>query len=128
MIITNLKELKEREILQKEDVIIFIIEEEKIEYTVYLNHLWNNRLDKKGNRDNNKIFNILKVNKNEMVKETYGYDPINYGDSNRYFSEYKISDFLAITRLVKKLYEIVEKYSSEPETKTITSRFELMEI
>ena len=112
--ITCLKELNKRKCLELDDIVIFTVNEETIEYTVTNCYLHNYR------NHNFRIFRILELDKSKLAVKTYGYK-IDTG----FWPESKINDYPALTRLVKELYTIIE----EREIKyTKFNRFEIMDI
>jgi len=121
--ITSLKELEEKKILEYGDIVEFTVKKEIIKYKVCCNHLWDKDWDK--HKNNNRIFEILKINKKKIIEEAYKYKPIKYSEHNRYFSEYKIDDYPAITKLIKELYTIIKEKEIKYNKFT---RFEIMEI
>jgi len=115
--ITCLKELEEKGILELNDIVVFYFKEDIIEYIVKEDYL-NCKFYK-----NDEIFEILKINKNKIAKKTYNYktDIENKG----FWPESKINDYLALTRLVKELYRIIEERKPKY---TKYNRFEIMDI
>ncbi len=111
--ITCLKELNKK-VLDFEDIVIFTVNEQVISYKVRTNHLQNNYYF------NSEIFTILDINSYELATKAYGYTSRGGG-----WPSSKEHDFLALTRLVKELYKIIE----ERELKyTKYNRFEIMDI
>ena len=117
--ITCLKELNKRKCLELDDIVIFTVKEEKIEYIVKVIHLHSIK------ERNNEIFRILDLDRDKLAEKMYGYKKdINYV-SNYYWPVTSLDDYSALTRLVKELYTIIE----EKETKyTKYNRFEIMDI
>ncbi len=120
-IITCLKELEERRILELEDIVEFTINKEILGYKVQTKFLMHT-IDSQ----NDYIFNILKINKINIAEKTYRYKIDNeFSYYNDFWPYSKKDDFPALTRLVKELYRIIE----EKEFKyTKFTRFEIMEI
>lgn len=117
MKITNLKELNKRKTLKLNDKVIFTASGEEIEYNVFSGHLGG-----RGN-DNDYVLRQLNIDKKQIATECYKYTPLNCHD--HYWPEFKDYDFKALTRLVKRLYEIIEGYV---EPQPITSRFEILDL
>ncbi len=115
MLITCLKELEEKGELTEIDIVKFTVKKQIIKYSVCYTCL---SLINSGYND--KIFEILKINKYKLTEKTYGYK----ANSGMWpSSEYR--DYPALTRLVKELYSIIE----EPvKGYTKFTRFEIMEI
>lgn len=122
MKITNLKELNKRKILNFEDIIVFTINKEKIEYEVDANYL-HNRI-----YSNEYIFKILKLNKIEFTETHYGYNKRRRTINDEYWPEYKNNDYEAITRVVKELYKIIGEKDPTIKPEPILSRFEIMDL
>ena len=123
MIINNLKELKKRKTLEKGDTVIFNVLGEEIEYTIWL--IWLHCCV--ASRANDHIFDKLKLDKLKLATECYGYKPLKApleGD----WPEYKYKDYKAATRLVKRLYEIIEERWSPEVFNPIASRFDILDI
>ncbi len=114
--ITCLKELEERKCLENRDIIIFIVNEQKLRYGVKRYYL-ENITDLKGNES---IFRILEIDKYKIA-EVYGYKTNIVGD----WPESEVDDFPALTRLVKELYIIIEE---KDKVYTKYNRFEIMDI
>jgi hypothetical protein len=113
--ITNLKEIKE---LKYGDIVIFSVNKQILKYKVKNNFLSNYEFNKE--LYNSEIFKVLEIDKKEITGKAYGYK-IDSGD----WPTSKINDYSALTRLVKKLYTIIE----EKETKyTKYNKFEIMDI
>ncbi len=113
--ITCLRELEEKEILQRSDIVKFTIKEKPIlKYCVWPKFL--NTTTK-----NDIIFEFLKIDKLTTAEKAYGYKPIR----NSQWPESENNDFPALTRLVKKIYEIIEEKEI---IFTKFTRFEIMEI
>ncbi len=122
--ITNLKELKEHKELKLYDKVIFTINEEKIEYEVkgtYLKDLSSNNYLS----NNDKIFRILKLNKNKLAEKAYKVKRTGNPENDNYWPETKGEDYPALTKLVRELYTIIEE--KEPKY-TKYNRFEIMDI
>ncbi len=123
--ITNLKELEERRVLQREDIVIFIIKEKIIKYKVNVYHLDNLKKPSRSEY-NDEIFRILKINKAKIIKKAYGENLVNPNTIiEPYWGTLKKENFPALTRLVKELYLIIEKPVNGY---TKFTRFEIMEI
>ena len=60
---------------------------------------------------NDKIFQDLKIPKTEIAEQEYGYPPLSANDYPSW-PECKEDDYPALTRLVVKLYEIIEEKTS----------------
>ncbi len=116
--ITCLKELEERKELQLDDIVKFTIKEQIIEYRVKYNYLKNS---KSSPGDNDKIFKVLNIDKNEIAEKGYKYKALRDG----YWPCSEDNDFLALTRLVKELYLMIEERKP---VYTKFTRFEIMEI
>ncbi len=115
--ITCLKELEERGILEYDDIVEFTVNNKEIlKYEVKDNYLHN----KKKTYDNDRIFEILNIHKNKIAEKEYKYKPLDGA-----WPISKDNDFLALTRLVKELYLIIEK---QKPVYTKFTRFEIMEI
>ena len=123
MKINNLKELNKRKTLEYDDSIIFNVLGEEIEYHVFSANLGRVTMD---DRNNAYIFDKLKLDKMKLSTECYGYETRN--GINKNWPEYKNYDFEAVTRLVKRLYEIIEGRWPEPVFNPITSRFDILDI
>ncbi len=121
--ITCLKELEEKKILEYHDIIEFTINNKILRYRVeitYLCYLKNGR--------NDEIFKILGIDKYILAENIYKYKPTNKESKPiplRVWPETEYNDFLALTRLVKELYRIIEERESKF---TKFTRFEIMEI
>ncbi len=119
MNINNLKELEQKRTLEIGDKVYFTIRGEIVKCTVYRQYL---------NVEagcNDKIFDILNINKEELAEKAYGY-PLPIKDGYWPFSNK--DDYPALTRLVKELYKIIEeKYPTEVYT-PIYSRFEILDL
>ncbi len=119
--ITCLKKLEEKGVLQLDDIVEFTVNKEIIvKYKVCTFFLMNNKFGP----NNDEIFNILKIDKNKMAKKIYGHNrnieqPIGLWPNSNH------NDFLALTRLVKELYKIIEEKNT---VYTKFTRFEIMEI
>ena len=118
--ITCLKELNKRRCLEFYDKVVFTTNEEEITYEVGDNYLNNTGEVKSGKND--KIFRILKLKKYEIAEKAYGYKVIS-DISDWPTSEHE--DYPALTRLVRKLYTIIEKRDIKY---TKYNRFEIMDI
>lgn len=90
-------------ILKQGDCVQFKINgrNEYLIYTVQYRYLMCN------NGDNNTVFDLLNINARETADEYYGYKST-YGS----WPEFVHDDYEAATRLVLKLYEIIEKDTS----------------
>ena len=120
MKITNLKQLNKRKILKYGDTVEFTVLEQVIIHEVHTCFL---SVD---GEYNDYIFKELKLNAKEIAKKCYKYDLEKYGSHD--WPESKKNDYAALTRLVKRLYEIIEeKYKVEIFEK-IESRFEILDI
>ena len=118
MKITNLKELNKRKVLKSNDVVEFHLKDYMFKY-----RLGNNCLYIKS-YSNDYIFEKLGLDKRKLAEECYGYKPLRDGAWPIAIH----SDYTALTRLVKKLYEIIEeKYPVEVFEK-IESRFDILDI
>ena len=121
-IITCLKELEEKRILEYNDIVEFTVKEKTLKYEVditYLHYLINGK--------NDTIFRILEINKYKLTKKIYKYtdEYINSKFGEYRWPETEEQDYPALTKLVVELYRIIE----ERETKyTKFTRFEIMEI
>jgi len=123
--INNLKELEERGCLELGDIVNFTVNKEIIGYKVKtLSH--RAYLCSNGNTGSNcVIFEVLELDKFKMAERVYGYKPVNSYDTTKVWPETRKEDYLALTRLVKELYKIIE----EKEIKyTKYNRFEIMDI
>ncbi len=119
-IITNLKELEKKGELEHNDTVEFIIKEKIIKYEVQ-----NNFLIYEGYK-NDKIFDILKVDKMKLAEKAYSYKiEDEFSHKNSYWPYSKNSDYSALTRLVAELYRITEGRGT---TYTKFTRFEIMDI
>ncbi len=112
--ITCLKELEEKGILQKLDIVEFTVNKEIIEYTVCHSFLSTNKVL------NSTIFKILGLNPYKIAEKRYKYKITQGCWPNSNFG-----DFPALTRLVKELYKIIE---GKEMIYTKFTRFEIMEI
>ncbi len=117
-IITCLKELNKRGCLENYDTVIFIVDKQIIEYKVMSNYL-HCRIH------NNMIFHVLKVNKDQLLERTYGYEPIHFKNALYCWAESKENDYLALTRSIRELYKIIEERNK---IYTKYNRFEIMDI
>ena len=132
MKIHNIEELEEYGTLKFDDIVVFTIKDEKIEYIVQ------NGYCVYENKYNDYIFEKLgipRTEKNEFAKKYYGYNPKDGFAS--FWPECKISDYDALTRLVRALYLKIEKSENWrkvegieiiKETNRIQSRFEILDI
>lgn len=98
MIYNNLNELRDNT-LQEDDFVFFNIDDIKLKYIVYDNHL-----AIYGCGINEKIFTILKLDKKVFCDTHYGY--YNYGGD---WPTCKINDYAALTRVVRALYQEIDK-------------------
>ncbi len=125
--ITNLKELEKRGELENNDVVIFTVKKETIKYKVVFNYLHNLKSPTTG-KYNNEIFKILELDKVKIAQKAYGdipVDPISIPEP--YWPSIKEENYPALTKLVKKLYLIIEEqYPAKVYTKF--TRFEIMDI
>ncbi|HUS50609.1 MAG TPA: hypothetical protein VMZ91_10620 [Candidatus Paceibacterota bacterium] len=120
IIITCLKELNERKYLEIDDIVKFTIKENTITYTVRSAFLkiFNGK-------NNDEIFRILDLDKDKLAERIYGYKrSVDYPGAN-YWPEIEMSDFPALTRLVRELYTIIEE---KDKVYTKYNRFEIMDI
>ena len=116
--ITCLKELNKRECLELDDIVIFTINEEKIEYRIQDDYLHNI----KGYKDNDEIFIILDIDKYEIAEKAYKYKT---NKPNSIWPTSKNKDYPALTRLIRELYTIIEEKNK---VYTKYNRFEIMDI
>ncbi len=122
--ITCLRELEEREELQLDDIVIFIVGSKKIQYSVDTFFLTNLSKTSPSILNNDEIFKILKINKNKMAEKIYGHNR-NKEQSIGLWPNSNHHDFSALTRLVAELYKIIEERKP---VFTKFTRFEIMEI
>lgn len=116
MIITNLEELQAKKTLERSDEVVFNISDTQIKYRVR-----GRFLDELNEMYNDRIFTFLKLDKMTLAIDCYGYDIRSGGWPNS-----RTDDFEALTRLVKKLYEIIEE---RPKVYIpIESRFEILDL
>lgn len=94
----NLNELRDNT-LQDDDFVFFNVDGIKLKYIVRNTHL-----AFCGYEMNDKIFKILKLDKKVFCDTHYGY--YNYGGD---WPTCKIADFSALTRVVKALYQEIDK-------------------
>ncbi len=120
--ITCLKELKEKRILEYNYVVEFTVKEQIIRYKVKEFFLQN--LNEDILSFNNEIFKILEINEHILARKIYKYIPKNIFRKLEW-PETEPRDYSSLTRIVKELYEIIEK--REPVFTKFT-RFEIMEI
>ena len=111
MKITNLKELNKRKTLELGDEVEFHLKDEVIEYEVKTWFL------SSYDHDNDFIFTKLELDGWDLAEKYYGYTA-----GGGCWPNARHSDYEALTRLVKRLYEIIER--KEP----IKSRFEILDI
>ena len=126
--ITCLKELNEKGCLEYKDEVIFTVKEKIIEYKI--NGSFLNNLRKLNNNLNNillndEIFEILRINKDQISEKAYGYKSISHGNTKGYWPETTTEDLPALTRLVKELCTIIEE--GKPKY-TKFNRFEIMDM
>ena len=125
MIINNLKELNKRKVLEYEDIVIFNVLGEEIKYEIRPD--FSSLIQKNDHISNDYIFKKLKLEKMKLATECYGYKPVR-GEEPTNFPEYETDDYKALTRLIKRLYEIIEERFPEPIIEPITNRFEILDI
>ncbi len=122
--ITCLKELNEKDHLEFDDIVIFTVNEQIIEYRVTKKFNKDNLFLFIGNKHNDEIFKILDINKNKIAEKIYEYKPIN-SENNNFWPETKEDDYNSLTKLVKELYEIIEERKPKY---TKYNKFEIMDI
>lgn len=118
MIITSLQKLKNRKILEFNDEVIFTVEKEEIKYEVFSKYLGNSI------SPNNYIFTKLDLDRDQMAMTYYNYLPQEVFSND--WPECAHGDYAALTRLVTKLYEIIEE--KKLEYQPITNRFEILDL
>ena len=74
-----------------------------------------------GKKENDEIFNILNIDKNELTEKAYNYET----NVSEFWPTSKNNDYQALTRLVKELYKIIEE---KERVYTKYNRFEIMDI
>lgn len=84
--------------LQNEDKVTFEYKCKPMTYKVGSKFL------RSGNGDNATVFKLVPFNRIDLAKEMYGYTPGN-GD----WPEYETHDYEAVTRLVKRIFEEIDK-------------------
>ena len=119
--IHNLKEFNSlKRDLEFKDIIYFHIKERILEYRMSGDHLV-----ECSHGNNELIFEIMKKKKYNFASKCYGYKT----NSGRWPSSEE-NDYAALTRLVKKLYELIEEKKPKPINmfNKVVNRFELMDL
>ena len=97
--------------LTTHDTVGFEIDGSRLIYEVMHDHL------KNMNGDNDRIFNLLGVNKERFSEKAYGYPP---NDTNgRIWPTSKDNDMGALSRLVNELYEAIDEHNDQPQIKEV---------
>jgi hypothetical protein len=103
---TTTKKIPEGQTVERGDTVIFNVKGERLEYMVDENTfgIWGH-LSIIG--DNEKIFTLLGVDKNQFCKQAYGYEPRK--------GEWPFAkDYPALTRCINALYDKIEQTVSRP--------------
>ena len=120
--IHNLKELNSlRRDLKSQDIVIFYVKDKEIlEYKVECSYLNGT------NCYNDHIFDLLGFSREEKYKfadKCYGYNR-----SGGVWPYFKSGDYEAATRLVRRLYELIEGVEPKKVVKKEITRFDLMDL
>lgn len=95
--------------IEKNDIVIFCYKGIFVEYIVRGYFLM-----REGSGYNDQIFKLLKINPINFTREHYGYNP-SIGD----WPSCEPGDYEALTRVVKALYEEIEKQETEKPFKSL---------